>query len=29
LTHLTSFCGFIQANDSGAGICKGCAGGGK
>ncbi len=29
LAHITSFCGFIQANDSGAGICKGCSTGGK
>lgn len=29
LAHLTSTCGFIQANDSGFGICKGCTGGGK
>jgi hypothetical protein len=28
LTHITSFCGFIQANASGFGICKGCAIGG-
>jgi hypothetical protein len=28
LVHLTSFCGFIQANGSGFGICKGCAAGG-
>jgi hypothetical protein len=26
--HLVSFCGFIQADGSGFGICKGCAGGG-
>jgi hypothetical protein len=26
--HLTSFCGFIQADASGFGICKGCAAGG-
>jgi hypothetical protein len=29
LAHLTSFCAFIQANDSGSGICKGCSLGGK
>lgn len=28
LTHITSTCGFIQANGSGFGICKGCAAGG-
>jgi uncharacterized repeat protein (TIGR01451 family) len=28
LAHLTSFCGFIQADGSGFGICKGCAAGG-
>jgi hypothetical protein len=28
LAHITSFCGFIQANASGFGICKGCAAGG-
>ena len=28
LTHLTSFCGFIQANGSGFGICKSCRAGG-
>jgi len=28
LTHITSFCGFIQANGSGFGVCKGCAPGG-
>ena len=28
LTHITSFCGFIQSNGSGFGICKGCAAGG-
>ncbi|HME09498.1 MAG TPA: hypothetical protein VKG25_20730 [Bryobacteraceae bacterium] len=28
LTHLTSTCGFIQANGSGFGICKGCNAGG-
>jgi hypothetical protein len=28
LTHITSFCGFIQQNGSGFGICKGCAAGG-
>jgi hypothetical protein len=28
LAHITSFCGFIQANGSGFGICKGCAAGG-
>ena len=28
LAHITSFCGFIQANGSGFGICKGCAPGG-
>jgi len=27
-THLTSYCGFIQSNGSGFGICKGCAPGG-
>ena len=26
--HLTSFCGFIQANGSGFGICKSCRAGG-
>ena len=28
LTHLTTFCGFIQANGSGFGICAGCSTGG-
>ncbi len=28
LTHITSFCGFIQANGSGFGICSGCSTGG-
>jgi uncharacterized repeat protein (TIGR01451 family) len=28
LAHITSFCGFIQADASGFGICKGCAAGG-
>jgi len=28
LTHITSTCGFIQANGSGFGICKGCTAGG-
>jgi len=28
LGHITSFCGFIQADASGFGICKGCAAGG-
>jgi hypothetical protein len=28
LSHITSTCGFIQANGSGFGICKGCAAGG-
>jgi hypothetical protein len=28
LAHLTQFCGFIQADASGFGICKGCAAGG-
>jgi hypothetical protein len=28
LNHLTSFCGFIQSNASGFGICKGCTIGG-
>jgi hypothetical protein len=28
LAHVTSFCGFIQADASGFGICKGCAAGG-
>jgi len=28
LTHITSFCGFIQANGSGFGICRGCLPGG-
>jgi len=28
LAHITSFCGFIQADASGFGICKGCAVGG-
>jgi hypothetical protein len=28
LTHVTSTCGFIQANGSGFGICAGCAAGG-
>ena len=27
LLHLTSFCGFIQANGSGFGICRGCKAG--
>ena len=27
-THLVSFCGFIQANGSGFGICKSCRAGG-
>jgi len=27
-THITSTCGFIQANGSGFGVCKGCATGG-
>jgi hypothetical protein len=27
-THITSTCGFILANGSGYGICKGCLGGG-
>jgi hypothetical protein len=27
LTKLTSFCGFIQSNGSGFGICKSCAAG--
>src|SRR5580658_7397451 len=27
-THITSFCGFIQANGSGFGICGGCSAGG-
>ncbi len=27
-THLTTFCGFIQANGSGFGICSGCSTGG-
>jgi hypothetical protein len=26
--HVVSFCGFIQADGSGFGLCKGCAGGG-
>jgi hypothetical protein len=26
--HITTFCGFIEANGSGFGICAGCAGGG-
>ena len=28
LAHITSTCGFIQADGSGFGICKGCAAGG-
>jgi hypothetical protein len=28
LGHLTTFCGFIQANGSGFGICSGCSTGG-
>ncbi len=28
LAHLTTFCGFIQANGSGFGICSGCSAGG-
>jgi len=28
LAHITSTCGFIQANGSGFGLCKGCATGG-
>jgi hypothetical protein len=28
LNHITSTCGFIQANGSGFGICKGCSAGG-
>ncbi len=28
LAHITSFCGFIQANGSGFGICSGCSTGG-
>jgi hypothetical protein len=28
LAHVTTFCGFIQANGSGFGICAGCSGGG-
>ena len=28
LTHITSFCGFIQSDGSGFGICKGCNAGG-
>jgi hypothetical protein len=28
LAHVTQFCGFIQADASGFGICKGCAAGG-
>lgn len=28
LTHLTSFCGFAEANGSGFGICKSCRAGG-
>src|SRR5271165_769531 len=28
LTHITSFCSFIQSDGSGFGICRGCAGGG-
>jgi len=28
LAHLTQFCGFIQANGSGFGICSGCSTGG-
>jgi hypothetical protein len=28
LTRVTSFCGFIQANGSGFGICKSCRLGG-
>jgi hypothetical protein len=29
LDHITATCGFIQANGSGFGICKGCAAGGQ
>lgn len=28
LSHITSFCGFIQSDGSGFGICKGCSAGG-
>jgi len=28
LTHLTQFCGFINSNGSGFGICKSCRAGG-
>lgn len=28
LTHLTSFCGFVESNGSGFGICKSCRAGG-
>ena len=28
LAHLTSFCGFIEGNGTGAGICAGCSAGG-
>jgi hypothetical protein len=28
LTHITATCGFIQANGTGFGLCKGCLGGG-
>jgi len=28
LNHLTSFCGFIQGNGTGAGVCAGCSAGG-
>ncbi len=28
LTHITSYCGFIQSDGSGFGICRGCSSGG-
>lgn len=28
LNHITSFCGFIESNGRGFGVCKGCAAGG-
>ncbi len=29
LTHITSYCGFIQGDGTGFGLCKGCAAGGQ